>query len=547
MPDSENALYYGDNLRILKNHLIDESVDLIYLDPPFNSKADYNILFKEQSGEPSQGQIKAFSDTWQWSEGAYIEFINECQNEKLCSLLEGFVNTIGRNDVTAYLTMMAPRLQELHRVLKPTGSLYLHCDPAASHYLKLILDCVFSPINFRNEIIWRRTNAKSLAFTNFAKNHDIIFRYSKSNKWIWNPQYLPHDEEYVRKFYKYSDEHGRKYRLSDLTNPNKNRPNLTYEFLGVTRVWRWTKKRMQQSYEKGVIVQKKPGSVPQFKRFLDEQSGNPIDDIWSDVRPVQANAAERLGYPTQKPLGLLERIISSSSKEGDVVLDPFCGCGTAIASAQKLKRNWIGIDITHLAVSLIQARLRDMYAIVSGTDYHIEGVPETESAARVLAQQDRFEFQKWAVSLVPNVYPLEGKGADEGIDGRGSFPEITDQQKIARRKIVIQVKSGKITLSAIRDFGHVIEREKAALGFFITLEKPTAKMSIEANKMGFFTSHLFQSQKIPRYQIRTIQDLFSGLQFELPPTLGMGIEGVKRAQRAVSKSEQPEIDFTDPN
>ena len=332
--------------------------------------------------------------------------------------------------------------------------------------------------------------------------------------------------------------------MSDLTNPSKNRPNLTYEFLGVTRVWRWTRERMQESYDKGVIIQKTPGAVPRFKRYLDEQQGNPIDDIWSDIRPVQAQSAERLGYPTQKPQTLLERIVMASTNKGDLVLDPFCGCGTAVVAAESLNRLWIGIDITHLAVALVQARLRDMFSLVPGADYHVEGVPVTESAARVLAKQDRFEFQKWAVSLVPNAYPLESKGADEGIDGRASFPEITDEQKIGRRKIVIQVKSGKLTLSAIRDFGHVIDREEAALGFFISLENPTAKMSLEADKMSFFTSHLFSDRKIPRYQIRTIKDLFSGKQFELPPTLGMGIEGIKRAQRAFGRDKQAKIDFS---
>jgi site-specific DNA-methyltransferase (adenine-specific) len=262
----------------------------------------------------------------------------------------------------AYLVMMAIRLVELHRVLKSTGSLYLHCDPTASHYLKVVLDTIFGVKNFLNEIIWKRTNAKSLAFTRFANNHDVILRYAKTGKWVWNPQYTPHDPEYVKKFYKYVEEGtGRRYRLADLTNPNKDRPNLTYEFLGVKRVWRWTRERMEKAYADGIIVQSRPGAVPAMKRYLDEQKGNPVGDVWVDILPLQAQSAERLGYPTQKPVALLERIISASSNGGDVVLDPFCGCGTTIAAAEKLGRRWIGIDITHLAISLQKYRLQEAF------------------------------------------------------------------------------------------------------------------------------------------------------------------------------------------
>jgi site-specific DNA-methyltransferase (adenine-specific) len=264
----------------------------------------------------------------------------------------------------AYLVYMSVRLLEMRRILKPTGSIYLHCDPVASHYIKVIMDGIFGHSNFRNEITWKRTNAKGQAFTRYASNHDVILYYTKSDTWTWNPQYTPHDPEYVEKFYKYVEpETGRRFRHGDLTNPNKNRPNLEYEFLGITRVWRWTKERMQRAYEDGLVIQTKPGNVPVFKRYLDEQEGNPIDDVWTDIRPLQAHATERLGYPTQKPMALLERIIQSSSNPGDVVFDPFAGCGTAVYAAHTLERRWIGCDVAILSVQLMRDALKKRYGL----------------------------------------------------------------------------------------------------------------------------------------------------------------------------------------
>ena len=337
-----NRLYYGDNLLVLKEHIANESIDLVYLDPPFNSNANYNVLFKEHDGAEAASQIKAFEDTWRWDENAAQAYQDTVEaGEKLSETLQAFRKLVGESDMLAYLAMMAPRLRELKRVLKPSGSIYLHCDPTASHYLKLLMDAVFGAKSFRNEIVWQRTNAKGLAFTRFANNHDIILVYSRSERSVWNSQYAPHDPEYLEKFYRHVEPRTkRRYRLADLTNPNKNRPNLTYEFLGVTRVWRWTKERMHRAYKDGIIVQTGQGKVPQLKRYLDEQEGNPIGDAWTDILPVQAQAAERLGYPTQKPIALLERIISASSNEGAVVLDPFCGCGTTIDAAKSAGRGW---------------------------------------------------------------------------------------------------------------------------------------------------------------------------------------------------------------
>ncbi|WP_036292127.1 site-specific DNA-methyltransferase [Methylosinus sp. PW1] len=504
-----NRLYYGDNLGVLRESIKDESVDLVYLDPPFNSNAGYNVLFSTPSGERSQAQIEAFDDTWHWNESAELAFeeVMRSNHSEAATMIRAMRSALGENDMMAYLAMMAVRLIELHRVLKPMGSLYLHCDPTASHYLKSILDAIFDPTNFGNEIIWKRQNAKGLAFTRFARNHDVILRYTRSDKWTWNAQYTAHDPEYVRQFYKFKDADGRVYRLADLTNPNKNRPNLTYEFLGVTRVWRWTKDRMQQAYDDGIVVQNKPGQVPSLKRYLDEQEGNPIDDVWTDIVPVQAQASERLGYPTQKPVALLERIISASSNPGDVILDPFCGCGTTIHAAQKLGREWIGIDVTHLAVALIERRMKEAFP---GLKYDVFGVPTDADGARDLAERDKHEFQKWIVATIGG-QPYKGgkKGMDRGIDGYLHFRDADRQPQFA----IISVKGGGIKSGDIRDLKGTMEREKAALGIFLTLKPPTREMQKEAAAAGFYETG---GRKFPRIQILTAADIIDDRRPQVP-------------------------------
>jgi site-specific DNA-methyltransferase (adenine-specific) len=514
LPDV-NTLYYGDNLAIMREHLPDESVDLIYLDPPFNSNASYNVLFKDPTGETSQSQIEAFDDTWHWThtaEEAYWEVLKGA-NTDAALVLETFRRMLGENDLMAYLAMMAVRLLELHRVLKSTGSLYLHCDPTASHYLKILLDGIFGKKMFGNELIWQRTNAKGLAFTRFARNHDVIFRYTKTEKWTWNILHTHHDPDYIKKFYRFEDaETGRRYALADLVNPNKKRPNLTYEFLGVTRVWRWTRDRMQKAYDDGLILQSKDGIVPRFKRYLDEQEGNPIGDVWVDIRPVQSHSKEALGYPTQKPVSLLERILAASSNEGDVVLDPFCGCGTTVHAAQKMGRRWLGIDITHIAVSLIERRLRDAFPEIR---FSTVGVPQDLAAARDLAARDKHEFEKWAVSLVPDAQPHKGgrKGADTGIDGivylRTGKSETT--------KAIIEIKGGGVSVDQVHKLKSVIEREKALMGIFITLLPPTKPMMAEAASAGFVEVDMgVGSAQFPRIQIITIEELLEGKRLSLP-------------------------------
>ena len=434
-----NRLYFGDNLQVLREHLADESVDLIYLDPPFNSKRDYNLLFKSPKGTESEAQIEAFKDSWSWGNQAALELSDllKHKNTDVAQMIDALVKFLGRNDMTAYLVMMSTRLLEMHRVLKPTGSLYLHCDPTASHYLKVVLDAVFGFENYRNEIIWKRSNPKSLGSINFPTCSDTIFRYSKSRLCTFHQPYETHDPDYVESAYRYSDEKGQ-YRLLPLLNPNDNRPNLTYEFLGVTRVWRWTRERMKQAHADGLVVQTKPGAVPQYKKYLEDSKGRTVTNVWTDVQQAAGN--ESLGYPTQKPLALLERIITASSNKGDVVLDPFCGCGTAVHAAQKLKRKWIGMDITHLAISLIEKRLKD--AFKSRCEFEVEGTPKDLGAARNLAGRDKYQFQYWAVSLV-NAQPYQGrkKGADGGIDGIKFFQDV---DKAGARKIVVSVKGRRL-------------------------------------------------------------------------------------------------------
>ena len=356
-----NLLFYGDNLDVLRNRIPSASVDLIYLDPPFNSNRAYNVLFRHRSGAEAQAQIEAFDDTWIWSqesERVFRELVEGGAPTTVADALEAMRKLLGDNDLLAYLTMMSARMVELHRVLKPTGSLYLHCDPTASHYLKLLLDAVFGPEHFRSEIIWKRTTAHSdtaQGRRQHGRVHDVLFFFTKSDEWTWNPIYTSYDPAYVASKYRYVEpETGRLYRLGDLTGPGgAAKGNPAYEVMGVTRHWRYSKENMEALIKAGRVVQTKPGAVPQYKRYLDEMPGVPIQDIWTDIDPINSMAAERLGYPTQKPEALLERIIAASSNEGDVVLDPFCGCGTAIAVAQRLNRRWIGTDITYLAIDLI--------------------------------------------------------------------------------------------------------------------------------------------------------------------------------------------------
>jgi site-specific DNA-methyltransferase (adenine-specific) len=533
---SMNTLYYGDNLSVLRGCIDDESVDLIYLDPPFNSQATYNVLFRSTAGEKSRAQIEAFEDTWHWSDESELAFdgVITSGNSDAAEMLRAMRSFLKENDMMAYLSMMAVRLLELRRTLKSSGTIYLHCDPNASHYLKILMDSIFSGEHFRNEITWLRGTPRGHAFTRFASSHDVILAYSKGEAAVWNEDaaFLKYDlgslDEKTDEKYSSRDSDGRRYQLTSLLNPNPDRPNLTYEFLGVTRVWRWTKERMQEAYQQGFVVQPNPESVPRFKRYLDEQKGKPIGDVWSDISPINSQAQERLGYPTQKPQALLERIVTASSKEGDIVLDPFCGCGTAIHAAEKLNRQWIGIDITHLAISLIEKRLNDAFP---GIKYEVRGTPKDLDGARALAIQDKYQFQWWAVSLV-NAVPFGGKkkGADSGIDGLIYFkPEGKTTEKA-----IVSVKGGdNVNVAMVRDLAHVVDREKAKIGIFITLADSTGPMRTEAVKTGFYET-LYG--KYPKIQILTIRELFEG---KLPNVPLVDASVFKKAPKQATGEQQP--------
>ena len=500
-------LFYGDNLEILRESIADESVDLVYLDPPFNSHASYNVLFKAPDGHESHAQMEAFDDTWHWTDSAERAFdeVMQSGNTNAAEMLRAMRSFLKENDMMAYLTMMAVRLIELHRVLNKTGSLYLHCDPTASHYLKILLDAIFGPTNFRNEIIWKRSNPKSHISINFPTCTDTILRYTKSSKATYHQPYEDHDPDYVESAYKYKDENGA-YRLLPLLNPNDNRPNLTYEFLGVTRVWRWTKERMQKAYDDGIVVQLKPGAVPQYKKYLQDSKGRTVTNCWTDI--PQAAGNEALGYPTQKPLTLLERIINASSNEGDVVLDPFCGCGTTVHAAQKLDRQWIGIDVTHLAISLIQKRLRDAFGPIP---IEVHGVPKDLGGAQALADADKYQFQWWAVSLVDALpFGDKKKGADGGIDGLIYFKPDGK----ATEKAIVSVKGGKsVGVTMVKDLIATVDREKAKIGIFITLAPPTGPMIKEAATAGLYKT---EYGTYPKIQILTVEQLFEGKRPEMP-------------------------------
>jgi len=516
----KNKLYYGDNLAVLRGrdsnglpNIADQSVDLIYLDPPFNSRQDYNVLFAEKDGARSASQITAFKDTWEWNEEAALAYEQVVEaGGRVAEAMRAFRTLLGGSDMLAYLAMMAPRLVELRRVLKETGSIYLHCDPTASHYLKLLMDAVFGTINLRNEIIWRRSHPKGQAFTRFARNHDVILYYAKNAATVqWNQLHTDHDPGRAAQQYALRDPDGRAYQLTSLLNPNPNRPNLTYEFLGKTKVWRWTRDRMQAAYDRGLIVVPRDGKgIPRYKRYLDEQEGIPVSDVWNDLEISSGN--EKLGYPTQKPEALLERILRASSNEGDLVLDPFCGCGTTVQVAQKLNRRWIGIDITHLAIGLIKSRLA---ASFENSDppiretYEVIGTPTDLSGARQLASENKYQFQYWALSLV-DAHPTDGikKGADRGIDGRIYFHEAHSTES---RQIIFSVKGGQhIGVSEVRDLIGVLHRERAEIGVYISFEEPTKPMQREAAEAGFYTSK--DGSKYPRIQLLTIKDLLEGTQ-----------------------------------
>jgi DNA modification methylase len=515
MNPSGDALFYGDNLDILRNHIEDESVDLVYLDPPFNSNANYNVLFRAPDGSQSQSQIVAFDDTWHWTDSAEAAFddVMRSGHSDAAEMLRAMRAVLKENDMMAYLAMMAVRLIELHRVLKPTGSLYLHCDPTASHYLKILLDAVFGVTNFVNEIVWKRYgvhNDVGQGSRHFGRIHDSILLYGKTTGRAWFQQFAPLDEPYIESTYRLIDANGGRYTTTPLTAPGgAEKGNPVYEWNGHTRAWRYSKATMQRLHDEGRLYYSKTGYVRQ-KLYLSESRGVPVQSIWTDIKSLSGANAERLGYPTQKPVALLERILKASSNENDLVLDPFCGCGTTIHAAEKLNRRWIGIDVTHLAVGLIRDRLTSAFP---QAQFEVIGVPRDLAAARELARADKHEFQLWALSMIVGAQPFKGgrKGADGGVDGYIWFQP--DGKK--HEKAVVSIKGGdNVDVRMIRDLIATVDRENAKVGVFVTLAKPTRPMISEAAAAGFYESPLHG--RVAKIQILTIENLFEKQQPDLP-------------------------------
>jgi len=542
----KNLLYYGNNLDVMQRHIKDETADLVYLDPPFKSDRNYNVLFKEQNGSRAASQIRAFDDTWTWnqeSEAVYAEVVTA--GGRVADCLQAFRTFLGECDMLAYLVNMAPRLAECRRTLKKTGSLYLHCDPAACHYLKMLLDAVFGPLNFRNQITWKRTFAHGNVSCNYGSISDILFFYSKTDAFAWDQQFKALSKEEIARKYPRTDPDGRCWQSVTLRNPGQ-RPNLHYPYTasnGVTyqphpNGWSCKLERMQKYDREGRLdfPTKRSGAL-RLKMYADESPGERLQNIWDDIPPIGAQAAERLGYPTQKPVALLERIIRSSCPEGGVVLDPFCGCGTTIAAAQTLDRAWIGIDITFLAINLIKNRLKDSFG--ESAAFEVIGEPVSVPDAKRLAESDPYQFQWWALGLVDARRAEGKKGADQGIDGQIIFQ---GDKKGTFKSVILSVKAGKTGPAHVRELKGTLDREKAPIGVLITMHAPTAAMKSAAATAGFYESELW-GQKYPKVQLLTVAELLAGKKVDMPPIrqVGATFKKAPKATRQGGKQGKLEI------
>lgn len=538
-----NHLFCGDNLEVLKKEIKDESVDLVYLDPPFNSDQNFNLIYTDKNGRKARAQERVFEDTWEWEQhakDAYQQVVE--QGGRLADALRAFYAFLGPVPMMAYLAMMSPRLTELHRVLKRTGTLYLHCDPNASHYLKILLDAVFGPANFKNEISWKRTTTKSdfrQGATNWPRIRDVLLYYVKDSGSVrvFEQPFVPYSAEYKATKYRHVDPDGRHYMLDKLTAPGSGtRGHPKYEFMGVVRYWVYNQEKMERLRVDGRVVQPSPGAVPRYKRYLDEVRGVAIGDSWDDISAINSMAKERLGYPTQKPEALLERILNASSKEGDVVLDPFCGCGTAIAVAERRGRQWIGIDVAKLAIGVIRGRLHNQGV---DTGYEAHWLPTTEEEAAALAEEDPFGFQCWVLGHL-GINPLHQKrGADRGIDGRLFFFDGPDTGR--PRQIIFSVKGGILSPVNVRELGGVVRREKAHIGVLVTLHEPTSAMRKEAATSDHYRSH--DDSLYPGLQILTVKDILDGKRPQQPNSRTMTFPDVKMAKSGLAAVQQQMLKF----
>ncbi len=505
-----NKIYLGDCLDVLRNELEfkPESVDLIYIDPPFNSKRNYNVFFDDKE---IQTQRMAFEDTWSLHTVAdSLLELDNIHHDKLLNLLNAYRDIAPQ--VFPYLVMMTLRIIELHKVLKPTGSFYLHCDSTASHYLKTICDAVFGAKNCQNEIIWQRTSSHNDS-RRWGSVHDTLLFYTKGEKFTWNMVFTEHSAKYVSDFYRYEDKYG-KYRLDHIIRSKSmgERPNLVYEYKGYKPEWGWRmiREKLEAIDKEGRLTWSKTGR-PYLKRYLENHEGNPIKSVIVDISPLSAQSTERLGYPTQKPKAILERIIRASSNEGDIVLDAFCGCGTSIDTAEGLNRQWIGIDIAPFAVSLIKRRLKDTY----GKDlskFEVRGTPTDEASAIKLWEQNPFAFEDWWLTELEVFATTYGKkGADKGIDGVGVYVIPKSKKTI---KVGFQVKGGKVQSKDIDALFGAITKHGYDMGVLLTRNKPTKPMLTSAMQLGNFEADY--GYKYPKLQIMTLEEFFNGKQLNLP-------------------------------
>ncbi len=531
-----NRLYLGDCLDVLKelHHEHPEGfVDLVYIDPPFNSKRNYNILFEDADLTDDKAQKEAFADTW--SNINYkdtLEVLKDLDLD-LASFLETLDHIRFSKSSMAYITTMAIRILYINKVLKQDGSFYLHCDSTMSHYLKIICDLIFGENAYRNEIIWKRADTVKGNFgqgrTSFDPNADTVFLYTKSNKNTFHQPFNPYSQDYLDNFYKYVEpDTDRRYRLiSMIGTGGAAKGNPQYEVMGVTRYWRYSKKKMKELIDAGMVVQTKAGNVPQRKQYLDEGKGVPVQTIWHDISGLSAASKERLGYPTQKPVALLKRIIEASSNEGDLVADFFCGCGTTVSAAQELKRNWIGVDISHLAIGLIARRLTDAHGVKIRKTFEIFGFPKDAASAKMLAEKTRggrMKFQDWIIEGMLHGVCNPKKTADGGWDGHITF-DVSKKKEVC----LIEVKSGKVNVKNVREFIHVVEADKRSMGAFVCFEQQVTKPMREAAKdAGYYGKEYFGTQ-YDKIQIITVEDLLEGRRINMPLTVKGST--FKKAQR----------------
>jgi DNA modification methylase len=539
-----NQLFYGDNMEVLQKHIGDESVDLCYVDPPFNSQRNYNQIYNN-IGKDDIAQSQAFVDTWEWGLSAELQ-LDLLRKEpkytrRLVETIHGLERILGKGAMLAYLVSMAVRFAEIWRVLKPTGSFYVHCDPTASHYLKLLLDSIFCDRGgkFNNEIIWRRHYSHNDG-RKLGCIHDTVFYYTKSKNYTYHRQHFEYDADYIATHYNRTDAQGRQFRSVSMNGAGQGEPRYFGDKLLTPpkgRHWIWTQDRINKALDEGKIFFTSKG-VPRYKQFLEDMQGVPVQDTWTDFYSLSSHDRERLGYATQKPLALLERIIKLSSNEGDVILDAFCGCGTTVDAAHSLNRKWIGIDITYNAVSLILKRLKDRYGNDIEQQIQLSGIPhDIESATALANKKDdrlRKEFEKWAIlTYTDNQGKInEKKGSDKGIDGIAYIIGGT---------ALFSVKSGGASVKDVRDLRGVVERESAAAGVLLTLEEPTKPMLQEAATSGYIEDipGLRLPKKISKLQIVTIQELIDGARMNLP----LAESVVKSAQRHKSKDKNRRMDF----